>query len=156
MKGDSMKKLVTFLTVVWLAALLRLTVFRTGCFSHGLFSGRVEWDAFAYYVKLIRFHRWFYFTYLFVGNLVWFMPAGVLMRLYGGKLWHAALAGFALSLLIETAQFVLGSGLSELDDLILNTCGAVLGYWITGVISKFCEKNNFPIDKNPHDIDNRQ
>ena len=156
MKKNSVKKLVICLTLVWLAALLRLTVFRPGCFSHGLFSGRVEWDAFAFYLRLVQIRYWGYFAYLFGGNLIWFAPAGVLVRMRGGRFWQAVLAGFALSLCIETAQFVLGSGISELDDLIVNTCGAVLGYWITGVITKFCEKNNFPIDKNPHHIDNRQ
>ncbi len=116
------------LTVIWLAVLFRITVFRDHCFSHGLFSGRVEPEAFAYYVKLVRAENWRYFSYLFVGNLIWFFPAGLLVRLRGGRLWQAALAGFGLSMLVETAQFVLGSGVSELDDLILNTLGALLGY----------------------------
>ena len=116
------------LSVIWFAVLLRITVFRNGCFSHGLFSGRIEWDAFAYYAKLARIGYWRYFIYLFGGNLIWFAPAGVLVRLRGGKLWQAALAGLGLSLLVETLQFVLGSGVSELDDLILNTAGALLGY----------------------------
>ncbi len=123
-----MKKLVSAAALVWLAALFRITVFRNGCFSHGLFSGRIEWDAFAYYAELARRGNWRYFTYLFVGNLIWFAPAGLLVRLRGGKLWHAALAGLCLSVLAETGQFILGSGVSELDDLILNTCGAVLGF----------------------------
>ena len=123
-----MKKLITFLAIIWLAALFRITVFRPGCFANGLFSGRIEWDAFAYYAKLARIGYWRYFTYLFVGNLLWFAPAGILTRLRGGKLRQAALAGLALSLLIETAQFVLGSGVSELDDLVLNSLGAVLGW----------------------------
>lgn len=125
-----MKKiwLLRMLTALWLAVLLRITVFRNGCFSHGLLSGRVELDAFAYYAELARRGSWRYFCYLFVGNLLWFAPAGVLVRLRGGKLWQAALAGLGLSLLVETLQFVLGSGVSELDDLILNTAGALLGY----------------------------
>ena len=123
-----MKKLLWFLTLFWLAVLLRITVFRSGCFSHGLFTGRLEWDAFAYYLRLARAGMWRYFTYLFVGNLLWFAPAGVLVRLRGGRLWQAALAGLGLSLFVETMQFVLGSGVSELDDLILNSLGAVLGY----------------------------
>ena len=51
-----MKKvwLLRVLAGIWLAVLLRITVFRNGCFSHGLFSGRIEWDAFAYYSKLFR------------------------------------------------------------------------------------------------------
>jgi len=116
------------LTLLWLAVLLRITVFRPGCFSHGLFSGRVEWEAFAYYCKLARVGNWRYFTYLFGGNLFWFAPAGALVRLRGGRLWQAALAGFGLSLFVESAQFILGSGVSELDDLILNTQGALLGF----------------------------
>ena len=123
-----MKKLHTAAVVVWLAVLLRITVFRNGCFSHGLFSGRIEWDAFAYYAELAQRGNWRYFTYLFVGNLIWFAPAGVLVRLRDGHLWQAALAGLCLSLLVETGQFILGSGVSELDDLILNTLGAVLGF----------------------------
>lgn len=151
-----MKKLLFFLTLLWLAVLLRITVFRPGCFSNGLFSGRLEWDAFAYYLKLIRIRYWRYFTYLFVGNLIWFVPAGVLARLRGGRLWQAAVAGFLLSLLIETAQFVLGSGVSELDDLILNTAGAVLGYGATCFCLGIRKKLKCPIDKKPHYIDNKR
>ena len=57
------KTVIRVLSVLWLAALLRLTVFRDGCFSHGLFSGRIEWDAFAYYAKLARIGYWRYFSY---------------------------------------------------------------------------------------------
>lgn len=151
-----MKRFLMLLFGLWLLILLRLAVFRDGCFSHGLFSGRVELDAFAYYAKLARISYWRYFTYLFVGNLIWFAPAGLLVRLRGGRLWQAALAGFLLSLCIETAQFVLGSGVSELDDLILNTCGAILGFF-AGCLWFGLRKNLIsPIDKNPHDIDNRR
>lgn len=177
------KSVVQVLAVLWLAALLRLTVFRDGCFSHGLFSGRIEWDAFAYYAKLARIGYWRYFTYLFVGNLVWFVPVGVLTWLEAARpirkladkqclslqagadkradkqclslLW-AALFGFLLSLGIETMQFILGSGVSELDDLILNTLGAVLGWGFAWIFHKMCKNMKSPIDKKPQDIDNRR
>lgn len=131
---NSMKKILTILTLLWLAILLRITVFRNGCFSHGFFSGRIEWDAFAYYLELVREGDWQYFIYLFVGNLIWFVPLGILTKLWGWRLWQAVLAGFLVSLSIETAQFVLGSGVSELDDLILNTLGALLGYLGTSLL----------------------
>ncbi len=123
-----MKKLLPILTILWLAVLFRITVFRNGCFSNGFFSGRVEWNAFAYYLRLARSGNWWYFSYLFFGNLIWFFPVGILTKLRDGRLRQAVLVGFLLSLSIETAQFVLGSGISELEDLILNTLGALLGY----------------------------
>lgn len=151
-----MKKVLFILAAIWLAVLLRLTVFRDDCFSNGLFSGRIEWDAFAYYAKLVRVGYWRYFTYLFVGNLVWFMPVGFIARIQGGCLWKAALWGFLLSLFVETGQFVLGSGISELDDLILNTVGAVLGYAAAYLWYKITKNTKSPIDKKPQDIDNRR
>ena len=130
-----MNKLVKIMTFLWLVVLFRITVFRNGCFSNGFFSGRVEWDAFAYYLRLVRSRNWRYFSYLFFGNLIWFVPAGILTKLRGGQFQQAVLVGFLLSLSIETAQFVLGSGVSELDDLILNTLGALLGYLGTALYS---------------------
>lgn len=124
-----MKKLICIAAVIWLAVLLRLTVFRDGCFSHGLFSGQIELKAFAFYARLLRVHNYRYFAYLFIGNLVWFAPAGFLVRLRNGRLIHALLSGFLLSFAVEAGQYVLGSGVSELDDLILNTLGALLGYF---------------------------
>ena len=134
------KRICMIFTLVWLAVLFRITVFRNDCFSHGLFSGRIEWDAFAYYAEMARKGYWRYFTYLFAGNLLWFAPAGILVRLRGGKLWQAALAGLGLSLLVETLQFVFGSGVSELDDLILNTCGSLLGWLGTALALRVFRK----------------
>ena len=136
-----MKKLFSIMAIFWLAVLLRITVFRNDCFSNVFFSGRIEWNAFAYYLRLARLGNWRYFSYLFFGNLIWFFPVGILTKLRGGRLWQAVLAGFLLSLSIETAQFVLGSGISELDDLILNTLGALLGYLGTSLfLARFSKR----------------
>ncbi len=115
---------------LYLAVLLRLTVFRDGFLDHGLFTGRVELAAFAYLAKLARAGRWRYFTYLFVGNLVWFAPMGAWARLRGRSFAVGLLWTFLLSLGVEVSQFVFGCGVSELDDLILNTLGGCLG-WLT-------------------------
>lgn len=127
---------VRLLLVFYLAALLRVTVFRDGCFSHGLFSGRIEWTPFVYLFFLLRIGYWRYFLYLFVGNLVWFVPLGGYLRLRGRPFWQAALCGAGLSLGIETAQFVLGSGVSEVEDVILNTAGAALGWLFAAAVRR--------------------
>ena len=81
-----MKKVIYILAALWLVILLRLTVFRNNCFSHGLCSGRVEWAAFVYYLRLARAGRWGYFCYLFFGNLLWFAPVGIYVRIL--ELWN--------------------------------------------------------------------
>ena len=113
---------------LYLAALLRLTVFRAGFLSHGPFSGRVELVPFVYLWKLLRVKYYRYFCYLFFGNLLWFVPLGAYLRYRGTGLRSALAIGLALSFAIELAQFVLGSGVSEVEDLILNTAGAALGW----------------------------
>lgn len=132
----SIKTIFTVLLTVYLAVLLRITVFRDGCFSNGLFSGRVEWAPFTYLYHLLEIGYWSYFIYLFVGNLFWFVPLGSYVCCKRRPFWQAVLAGFALSVLIETLQFVLGSGVTEVEDVILNTCGTMLGYGLTAIFVK--------------------
>ena len=50
-----------------------------------------------------------------------------------GTLPKVALTGAGLSLGIEVMQWVLGSGISDIDDVIFNVAGAVLGYWLLRV-----------------------
>ena len=68
------------------------------------------------------------FIYLFFGNIIWFVPFGFLLkrltRMTAGKI---IFLGFLLSLFIETTQFIFGTGVSEIDDLLLNTLGAAIG-----------------------------
>lgn len=132
----SLKIILWLLFAAYLAVLFRITVFRDGCFSNGLCSGTVEWVPFLYLLHLLQIGYWKYFVYLFVGNLIWFMPLGCFIRCKGGHFWQTVLAGFLLSVFIETLQFILGSGVTQTEDVILNTCGAMLAYGVTALFVK--------------------
>lgn len=124
------RRWITALFLCYLAALLKITVFRSGFGTHGFCTGGVvNLKLFAEYVPLVRAHDWDRVIYLFVGNIIWFVPLGMYVRYRGaGKgILRAAAAGFALSIFIETMQFLFGTGISELDDIVLNTAGAALG-----------------------------
>lgn len=113
---------------LYLGVLLRITVFRGDFGTHPLFTdGEIIWIPFVgLYETLCSSIP--YFLYLFVGNLIWFVPFGFLWPLLTGcKKWTILLV-FLLSLVIETAQFVFGTGYSEVEDLILNTIGGGIGY----------------------------
>src|SRR5699024_3942675 len=71
------------------------------------------------------------FVYNFYGNILWFIPFGMLQPLLQHRRPHffsTVLLGMLLSLSIETLQFFLATGVADIDDLIFNTLGTVLGY----------------------------
>lgn len=66
-------------------------------------------------------------------NVALFVPAGFLLPLLWEKLrkWKRAIpAGFGLSLAVELAQLALARGVCDVDDLIANTLGAALGFFL--------------------------
>lgn len=133
------KIIVTILFLLYIAVLLRITVFRSTFTLQNLCqNGKVTLTLFDGYIDLIRQRDWFAFTYLFVGNIIWFVPFGMYLQYMGKqrKLLHIVIYGFLFSLLIETLQYVFGTGFSELDDLVLNTFGA----WIGGVFVKAAKR----------------
>lgn len=121
--------------LIYAAVVLRITVFRSSFTLQDLCqNGKIILTLFEGYIDLIRRGDWFAFTYLSVGNIVWFVPFGMYLQYMGisRRLFQTALYGFLFSLLIESMQFVFGTGFSELDDLVLNTLGA----WIGGAVVK--------------------
>ena len=69
-----------------------------------------------------------------VGNILLFMPLGAGLYVVGrnvkGIRWGLGgvmLIGLMVSLCIESAQYIFALGFSDIDDLLYNTVGAVLG-----------------------------
>lgn len=129
---------------VYLIILLRITVFRAGFSTADLFqNGRLIFDFFAGYLEMLRSNMFYDFIYLFVGNIIWFVPLGFLLPCLNNRfssISRVLLFGFLLSLLIEFFQFAFGTGISEVDDMILNTLGALIGYGGYSAISRLKSK----------------
>lgn len=65
-----------------------------------------------------------------LGNFAIFIPLGILAPALCGRvdtLWKGALVGLAVSALFETLQGAFGLGATDIDDLLLNTLGALAG-----------------------------
>ncbi|WP_297816569.1 VanZ family protein [uncultured Lactobacillus sp.] len=79
------------------------------------------------------------FFYNSLGNIVWFIPFGFLFPIIIMKkksFKETFLTGLIFSVTIETLQFVLATGVSDIDDVFFNVCGAMIGYGIYHVIFK--------------------
>lgn len=68
-----------------------------------------------------------------LANAVVFIPIGILLPMIWQKMNNVKLifiAGFTGSLFIEIAQLIFQCGVCQTEDLIMNTVGAGIGYWI--------------------------
>ncbi len=128
------------LFVSYLAALLKITAIRLaswGDFSlfHSTESLRLIpiWNT----LCLLEEGLWF-FTYNVVGNLFWFVPLGFCLRcMFRSISWKLCLfLGAGLSFVIELLQWLLQSGISDVDDILLNALGALLGWGLYPVVLK--------------------
>lgn len=64
-----------------------------------------------------------------VGNIILFIPLGLLFPLlYHRITWmHVSIAGIVFSLMFETLQLTLRVGSFDVDDIILNVFGVMIG-----------------------------
>ena len=86
------------------------------------------------------------FCFHVIGNMIWFVPLGVLDPIFFRRLRNTGWLFFCaagLSSAIELSQWCLGTGVSDVDDIILNTAGALCGYLIWTVFIKR-HKSCFP------------
>ncbi|MNO23366.1 VanZ like family protein [compost metagenome] len=63
------------------------------------------------------------------GNLAMFFPMGILIPLLMNKGFkQTVVLVIGISVSIEVAQYILAIGISDIDDVILNTVGAIVGW----------------------------
>ena len=70
------------------------------------------------------------------GNVIGFIPYGFILPVIAHRFrsgFFIILSGFSLSLVVEVVQLVARVGCFDVDDLILNTLGAAIGYGIFAV-----------------------
>ncbi len=68
-----------------------------------------------------------------IGNTAMFIPIGIILPLVYKKLnrhWKAISAGVGVSLCIEIIQLPFYDRFSDIDDLLLNSIGYIIGYLI--------------------------
>ena len=74
-----------------------------------------------------------------LGNIVLFMPLGLLLRLTrpGQKIRWTVLIVCLASIAVEVAQYALGVGAADIDDVILNTLGGLLGALVFSLLARW-------------------
>ena len=129
-------ELLVFTFTAYVMLLLFLTVFRHSYFPWQITMdwGRdwheANWTVLAETWKLRLGLSHFDFYYQSLGNVVWFIPFGMMLPLLlrpRHKAIHVVFWGMLMSMFIETMQFYMHTGIADVDDLIFNTTGAFIG-----------------------------
>ena len=91
-----------------------------------------------YFEDLLKSPVYFFVTLInFFGNLAMFIPIGFFSALLfrNATLKRSAIIGFGMSTFIEVAQYFIMRN-TAVDDIILNTLGAICGYWVYRLLRK--------------------
>ena len=78
-----------------------------------------------------------------LGNVCMFIPFGALLFVWRGKpvgFWYVTVRSLLLSLLIESIQLVTKVGVFDVDDIILNTAGGIVGFLIYQLARKIVRR----------------
>ena len=74
------------------------------------------------------------------GNIIGFVPFGALLPIFTRsvrKAWKVTLLSLEISALIEVSQLIFRVGCFDVDDMILNTLGGLLGFGLFWLSSKY-------------------
>lgn len=124
---------------LYLAALLSVTLFvRVGSMRND-----IQMEPFHQFKEAINTQNWEIVEHN-IQNVILFIPMGVLIPLinqhYFQKFSYAFLAAMITSTCIETIQYLFQLGTCDIDDIIANTLGAVIGFLMARIYLWFFTK----------------
>lgn len=98
--------------------------------------------------RFIRYRNVLGFKIVFlniVGNIVAFVPFGAFLPMFSGRSrkWYVTvLYSFELSLLVELLQLIFRVGSLDVDDLLLNTLGGLVGFLVYKIVVFLMKKTS--------------
>ena len=134
-KEKTVRIIATVLLGIFTAVVMWITVFSrskgvyTSYQPFWSFKGMLEGDKYA--AKMV------------IENILLFIPFGFLIQLafWTKNVFPAVICGFILSLTIELVQFLCKLGSFEIDDIINNTFGTLIGCLMAEIIISLLLKN---------------
>lgn len=79
----------------------------------------------------------------FVENIMMFVPYGIIIPIlssYVEKWYSCLILGMVSSILIEWGQYTTSRGKAQIDDVLLNTAGMMIGWFIFRALARFHKK----------------
>jgi glycopeptide antibiotics resistance protein len=134
------------LFVVYLSYLIYLTFFAHS-YGRGAFRRKLEIIPFETTVKILTTsNNWHAILINIVGNIVAFMPMGFLLPFMFDRMnsfFKVLSVALIATVSIEVFQYITGKGTTDIDDVILNALGGILGYLMAKGMTKLIACLNY-------------
>lgn len=147
---DVWREVGIWIFFIYLVIVANLTLFKHGGFEYPIYLDRLQFR-----LNLIPFVETFkmltdgwvtaYSWYQVIANILVFIPLGFLAPLLFAsfnKFWRVLMLGCCGSLLIEGFQILTPQNIVDIDDVIFNTMGAMIGYGVYLVFIKLAKYFN--------------
>lgn len=153
--SGTLREIALCLFLLFCAGLAALTLFPSNIWTYVISFGRAypaEYSFFSFYptweqtmagldylyriftpfeeIRRALSQMSYWLLFMLLGNIIMFMPIGFFSALLWRKprWWKSLLIGLGSSVTIEFIQFFIGRS-TDIDDVILNTAGALAGFW---------------------------
>ena len=137
-----------FLFILYLIGLISLTILPKMYFIDGRIVFKNEGFKFLnlipfriFYDTIIEIKKGniYYLVFSLIGNIIMFIPIGIILPiLFNCNYKKTIFIGFLISLFIEMTQLIFLNRETDIDDLILNTVGVMIGLVILKYLSNVC------------------
>ncbi|MEZ2322414.1 VanZ family protein [Bacillus tropicus] len=140
-KKFTKRQVILFISIIgYYSLLIMATTF--GRSAGNIFVRTIDFDVLSQYQQAWNQFSFNSFFHILV-NIGMLLPLGILLPLFSEVFLKAKwilISSITTSLFIETLQFITLRGSAELDDLLHNTIGMMLGYCILNIILIFIKK----------------
>ena len=131
----ALQALYIVLFVSYIAAVICLTIICGGKEP----IRRYNFIPFVTIISNLKRHNYFYAVRILEITMM-FIPMGVFTELKRKDLGFSVIVGFLFSLMIEVTQLITMRGVFDIDDLIFNTLGTIIGFLLVSLYRKRCAR----------------
>ncbi len=107
-------------------------------FPHNIVPFRQKLHDLSYYHSMSAFERWNFLTDL-LGNIGLFVPLPFFLLLFFKikETWKTVAIAAVISAAVEITQYFFRIGIADIDDIILNILGAVIGAGVLKLFNRY-------------------
>lgn len=151
-KNLVLKMIITVLFVIYMIGLFKIILFKTvsiqqlfGTYTKRRSLNLIPFKTITEYIVDYKQLGIFNGVSNVMGNIIVFIPLGYMVPMIFkkfSKLNKVFMVSAMLSLFFEVSQYIFGIGSTDIDDIILNAFGGVIGYVLFVYLKKFFTKKN--------------